>query len=57
MAISKIEDTITIEIDITEMLDEAEMVIIRIIKNNKTIKIDKYQRRNNGVKKGRIIEN
>lgn len=57
MAISKIEDTITIEIDITEMLDEAEMVIIKVIKNNETIKIDKYQRRNNGVKKRRIIEN
>lgn len=57
MANSKIEDVITIEIDITEMLEEAQMVVIKIIQNNKIVKIDEYQRRNNNVKKRRIIEN
>ena len=57
MACSKIEDVITFEIDITEMLLEAETVIIKVIHNNKTIKIDQYKRRNNHVRKRRIIEN
>ncbi len=57
MACSKIEDVITFEIDITEMLNEAEMVIIKVIHNNKTIKIDQYKRRNKRVKKRRITEN
>lgn len=57
MACSKIEDVITFEIDITEMLLEAEAVIIKVIHNNKIIKIDQYKRRNNHVRKRRIIEN
>ncbi len=57
MVIPKIEDTITFEIDITEMLEVAQMVTIRVIHNNKVINVDSYRRRNKNVKKRRIVEN
>lgn len=50
MAYPKIEDSITFEIDITDILKEVNEVIIKVIKNNKTIKIDYYKRRNKYVK-------
>ena len=57
MVYNQIDDSVTFEIDITNILKEVEMVIIKIIKNNKTIQIKHYKRRNNYVKKRGINEN
>lgn len=56
MVYNEIKNRITFEIDITEMLNEVEIVTIKIIKNNKTIRINNYKRRNYA-KKRRTYEN
>ena len=56
MVNNEIDDKIVFEIDITEMLREKNLVIVKIIKDGKIIKIDTYKRRKN-VNKKRTYEN